>query len=173
MTEINWPEALTGLRRGETQAFEQLYTALKTPVYTIALRILQDRALAEDVLQEVFLRLYQSPPGENVRNPRAYVFRMVRNLSIDTLRARPALAGEESLPEQAAPPTEDTALRLDIESALAALALRDREIVTLHLNAGLTFREIAGVLSLPLGTALWRYQKAIGQLQAILKDGEF
>jgi RNA polymerase sigma-70 factor (ECF subfamily) len=62
--------------------------------------------------------------------------------------------------------------RLDIESALKNLELEDREIVTMRINANMKFREIAELTKKPLGTVLWRYQRAIGRLREILSGGE-
>jgi RNA polymerase sigma-70 factor (ECF subfamily) len=58
-------------------------------------------------------------------------------------------------------PTDDLALQLDVEDAIMSLPERERQIVTLHINVGLTFREISTILKIPLGTVLWAYQKAI------------
>jgi len=163
---------LSMLHRGDRGAFEELYEELKTPVYTVAFRILWDRALAEDVMQEVFLRLFRRPPGPEVRNPRAFIFRMARNLAIDSRRKpmQAALAQDDA--EAVRPsPEEANVLRLDVERALAALPVDAREMLALHINAGLKFREIADILGIPLGTALWRYQKAIGSLRELLSGG--
>ena len=93
---------LTALRTGDPAALEAIYEGMKTPLYTVILRITRREALAEEVLQELFLKLYRSPPGETVRNPRAYLFQMARNLAIDCLKAqRP-----EDTPE-AEPPGRD------------------------------------------------------------------
>ena len=117
----------------------------------------------------MFLRLWQSPPAEDVRSPRAWLFRVAHNLALDALR-RPG-AGE--LPEQLSVQdfAEGVHARLDVEAALASLSPRDREIVTLHLGAGLRFREIAAILELPLGTVLWRHSRAISALREKLDGG--
>ena len=97
MNDDQLRSALTLLRRGELDAFEQIYTELSTPLFTVILRITQDRALSEDILQEVFLKLYQSPPGPEVRKPRAYLFQTARNLALDALRRRPSEADVDEL----------------------------------------------------------------------------
>lgn len=153
------------IRVGDKAAFEQAYHALKTPVYTLALRLLGSRTAAEDVTQETFLRLYTVPPGPEVRNPNAWLFRVARNLAVDALRKR----REEELGENEPAPERDLPLRLDLESALAALGVEEREIVTLHLNAGITFGEIAGIIGLSLPSVYRRYQKAIRALRETLK----
>lgn len=159
------------LHKSDKEAFEDIYQQLKTPVYTIIFRILYDKALSEDVMQEVFLRLFRSPPGSHVRNPRAFIFQMARNLAIDSKR-KPAQAALPEEMEITGPSIEEAIVsRLGIEKAMDTLSMDDREIVTLRINAGLKFREIADILGIPLGTALWKYQKSIGQLRSKLSGG--
>ena len=169
MTNEALSAALERLRGGSLDALETIFLELRTPVFTVLLRLVRDRELAEDLTQEVFLRLWQSPPGPEVRAPRAWLFRVAHNLALDALR-RPR-AGE--LPDQPSGAGFAEALhrRLDLEAALDTLPPRDREIVTLHWNGGLRFREIAGILELPLGTVLWRHSRAISALRAKLDGG--
>ena len=62
----------------------------------------------------------------------------------------------------------DSGEKLDIERALDQLDEPKRRIVTLHINAGLKFREIAEIMDIPLGTAIWRYNDAIKRLRELL-----
>lgn len=159
---------LARLRCGEEAALEEIFLALQKPVYAVVRRVVQDARTAEEVTQDVFLRLWQSPPDEAVTRPRAWVFCVAHNLAVDALRALPPEATElpDTLRTQ-----EQTELRLDLEMALARLSPCEREIVSLHLNAGLRFREIAQAMELPLGTALWRYSRALGRLRVELDGG--
>ena len=159
---------LADIRSGDRIAFEALYEALKTPLFTIILRITHDNALSEDILQEVFLKLYLSPPDPSV-NPRAYICRMARNLAIDSVRKRKPTVDHDEAENYLCHPVDNLAQKMDIENALQALPDRERQIVTLHINGGLKFREVAGILDLPLGTVLWAYRKAIKQLRNTLE----
>lgn len=171
MNDDRLREALAQLRAGGAAAFEQIYTELSAPIFTVILRITGDREASEDILQEVFLKLYRSPPGPEVRKPRAYLFQSARNLALDALRRRPREANLDDLPDLPQPGPEDPALRLDLERAFAALTPEERELVSLHLNGGLTFREIARITGTPLGTVLWRYRKTIDKLRILLNGG--
>ena len=169
MTNEELSKELFRLRAGEMQALETIYLELRKPVMTVICRIVRDAVLAEELMQDVFVKLWRSPPKEDVKNPRAWLFRVAHNLAIDSLRRRTAA----ELPETLAAPRfeEGVHARLDVERALAQLDTPDREIVTLHLNAQLRFREMAEVSGLPLGTVLWRYSRAIGRLRALLNEG--
>ena len=160
---------LEKLRGGSLEALEAVFLDLRTPVFTVLLRLVRNRELAEDLTQEVFLRLWQTPPGPEIRSPRAWLFRVAHNLALDALR-RP---GSEVLPEQLPDGgfAEELHQQLDLEAALDTLPVRDREIVTLHWNGGLRFREIAEILTLPLGTVLWRHSRAISALRTKLDGG--
>lgn len=163
--------ALAGLAQDGPAGFDALYEQLSVPVFTVILRITQDRVLAEDVLQEFFLKLYRSPPGPGVKRLRAYLFQSARNLALDALRREPRHAGLEECGDLPQPDPGDPAERLDLERALAALPLTDRQLVTLHINGGLKFRELAELCGMPLGTVLWRYRRAIGTLKTLLDGG--
>jgi len=160
-------EKLTAIRKGDRGAFEALYESMKKPLFTIILRITRDFARSEDVLQELFLKIYLTPPSPDT-NPRAYMCRMARNLAIDSARKQKPEAELEDAVYGMMHPQEDLSIKLDIERALMILSERDRQIVTLHINGGLKFREVAATMEIPLGTVLWAYRKAIGQLRNTL-----
>ena len=159
---------LEAVRGGDMAAFEDIYGELKTPVMTVALRITGDRHTAEDILQEVFIKLYQTPPAPHIKKPRAYIFRMARNLAIEVLRKQQPVSLED-YEDTLQSRDPDTAGRLDIEAAMRLLPSEQRQVVSLHLNGGLKFREIADITETPLGTVLWRYRKAISRLQNLLE----
>jgi len=160
---------ISDMRKGtDSKSFEELYKDLKTPVYTIIFRITWNKALSEDILQEVFLKLYLSPPAAEVKNPRAYIFRIARNLAIDSVRKQGSHISLDEIGDAVHQPLDDIPLKMDIENALKALPEQERQLVTLHINADLKFREISEILDMPLGTALWKYRKAISKLQKYL-----
>src|SRR5690625_3196321 len=118
----------------------EIYEALKTPVYTIIYRILYDHMLAEDVMQDVFLRLYKNASSLHIKNPRAWIFQMARNLAIDYMRKRKYHSPLSTATKQDHNTLEHSvSTKLDIESALQQLPRTDREMVNLHLNSDLLF----------------------------------
>ena len=166
MTDQQLKTQLEALKTGDQQAFLKIYQELKTPVYTVLVRLTGDRLLSEDLLQEVFLRIYRQPP--EAEKPRAYVFRMARNLAIDALRQKQPCDPLEEHSLQADP---DPTVKLDLERAFVRLTEGERQLVALHLSAGLTFREVASIVERPLGTVLWQYRKAIEKLRNTLDGG--
>lgn len=79
-------EYFSKMRDGDKEAFAHIYNELKSPVFTVSFRIVQSREAAEDITHDVFVKLYTSPPDSNVKNLKAWVFQMTRNLSLDALR---------------------------------------------------------------------------------------
>lgn len=159
---------------GDTAAFEHIYNALKTPVYTIAFRILQSQSDAEDATQEVFLKLFRSPADFAVTNPRAWLFQTVRNLSIDTLRKRKDCPeAEEYLPSSDESSFEQIARKHDIYSAFGYLTYSEREVVTLHVYGELTFLSISKIMKISLPAAYRLYRKSIKKLQLLLNGGKY
>ena len=167
MTNEELRTCFDGIRAGDKRAFAAVYHDMKTPVYTVILRIVVSRETAEDVTQELFIRLWQSPPESSVQNLRAWIFRMARNLAIDERRRTRETAALEDTELSDAGRDLDAAL--DVERALAALSVEEREVVTLHLNAGLNFREISEVTVLSLPAVYRRYRRALKTLEKSLK----
>ncbi len=170
MTDQELATLFAALPQRRPETLEALWQTCSVPLYTVLLRIVRQRETAEDLLSELFVQLWQSPPAEVPKKPRAYLFQMARNRAVDTLRReKPTQALDELA--AACVTEDDPALQLDAAAALMALPERERETVTLHLNAGFKFREIASLTGAPLGTVLWRYHSAIGSLRRMLSGG--
>ena len=149
MIEINLLEQFARIRSGDREAFSCVYQEMKQPVYTICYHITGSKETAEDITHDVFVKLFRSPPDTSVKNMRAWIFQMARNLSIDALRKQSRMA-EQSEPICTEDPYPPIHLRMDLEAAFRNLSRGEREILTLHLNADLGFKEIASIVGLSL-----------------------
>ena len=170
MVEMNLSELFARMQSGDINAFAAVYQALKRPVYTICYRITQSRETAEDITHDVFIKLFRSPPDASVKNVRAWIFQMARNLSIDALR-KESRRSDWDAPMEIEDPYPHLDLRMDIEAALGNLSCDEREILTLHLNADLNFREISHIIGLSLPATYRRYRNALKLLQKALNGG--
>lgn len=166
------------LHSGDKKAFEDIYNELKTPVYTIILRIVGERCIAEDVLQEFFLKIYKQYMSNAekkdkiaIKNPRAYLFKIAHNMAIDAIKKNPQEDNIDEYDTMYLEAFDSLSYKLDIERGLMKLTLLERQIVVLHINAELKFREIAVIVEKPLGTVLWHYRKAIDKLRVLLEGG--
>ena len=170
MTEKNLQDLFTQIRGGDRQSFACVYQELKQPVYTICYRIVQSKEVAEDITHDVFVKLFCSPPAASVKNLRAWILRMAHNLSIDALRRKTRTTEQDGC-DSISDSYEQIHLRMDIETALRKLSCEEREILTLHLNANLNFKEISDIVKLSLPATYRKYRKALNQIQTELNGG--
>lgn len=133
-------------RRGEMAAFAAIYDRFGTACYNLALRVLGEPAAAEDIVQEIFLKLMVSLRGFRGDAPfGAWLKRMTANATIDALRSHQRFRDDdpetlfESMPTRAT----DAEDRADAWSILMRLPPRARAVVVLHEVEGYTHREMA------------------------------
>lgn len=182
-------EALVArLGRGDAEAFRALFERYVDLVYSVSVRIVAQRDLAEDVGQEVFLKLWRRPSLFDSSRGRfvTWLLAMTRNRSIDERRSRRRwfhedlprpYADEEGLP---ADDSNDPALaavasleRAAIRRALGDLPPEQRAAIDLAYFGGLTHSEIAGSLGLPVGTVKTRIRLGMQKLRdALARRGE-
>src|SRR5918999_2959803 len=166
-------------QRGDERAFSLILRAYETPVFNYVLRLVNDRSLAEDLTQEVFLRVYQGLPNFSLRSKfTTWLFQVTKNRVLDELRAverRPrAVVALDDVPplEVLDAPFE----RLEAIDALwravenlnvdLKMALLLRDVV------GLSYTEIADSLEITLATVKWRIYKAREEVQlALAREG--
>ena len=160
------------LTAGDPDAFAALYEQCAARCHHYLVAKLGSRDAADEVLQDVFVRLVRQRAGlARVENLPAYVFAVARNEAIRYAERRGrdarrlALTAEDLFLEAKG---DDPARCDDAESAAVALAqLPDeaREVVELKIYGGLTFREIADLLAVPQGTVATRYRTALARLK--------
>jgi RNA polymerase sigma-70 factor, ECF subfamily len=160
------------LARGDATAFAELYDVCADRLHHYLTVILRSRDEADDVLQEVFIRLIRSRHRlHRVQSLSAYIFTMARN---EAARHRSRKTREAQRRSQLAaddlfvPAKSDVNGRETAEmmaAALTELTEEQREVVELKIYGGLTFREIAEVTDVPLPTAATRYRAALQRLK--------
>lgn len=160
------------IAQGDRDALAELYSACRVSVYGFAMSILKEKTDAEDVLQEVFVRVWQSAPGYRAQGkPMAWLLTIARNLSNDAVRGRNRLSPlSEELPTEGGSERSDD--RIVLDAAMSVLAKDERQIVMLHAVSGMRHREIAQILSMPLSTVLSKYSRATKKLQKEIRGGE-
>ena len=170
MDKTNLNELFPQVQRGDKNAFTQLYHDLKQPVFTIIYRIVQNQTTAEDLTQDLFVKLFVSPPEATVKNPRAWIFQAAHNLAVDALRkAQHANIDDMTLASEEH--TNVLIIKTDLERAIATLSHTEREILSLRANGGLGFSDIAHITGLSLSAVYRSYRKTLKTLQALLNGG--
>ncbi|PYM17216.1 MAG: hypothetical protein DMD81_09915 [Candidatus Rokuibacteriota bacterium] len=168
---------------GETEEFERVALVHLDALYRVALGLTRNRADAEDIVQDAFLRAFRSfhrfNPGTNCR---AWLFTILRNVFLNRIRSqgREVLEGETGDLDQAEPaaaahiggnPEEQflqAMLHGDVDRTLAMLPLAFREAVILVDIEGLTYREVADVVGCPIGTVMSRLARGRALLRRAL-----
>jgi RNA polymerase sigma-70 factor, ECF subfamily len=165
---------------GDVAAFEVLLGRHRGAVFSFLVRLTGDRARAEDLLQEAWLKVVGAAPRWE---PRArfttWLYTIARHLALDEARRvahrRPAASPPDAAPELAAPdPGPDRAaasafLRPKLEAALRSLPEEQREVFLLREYAGLPFQEIARVTGAPENTVKSRMRYALEGLRRALE----
>ncbi len=168
--------------QGDRAAFSALYDRFATPLYSLALKMLANEAEAQDLLQEVFLSVWNKAPRFQADRGGAFswVVSQLRNRAIDRLRARrrhgelleahapdlePSGSGVSSSADQAQ--TGERAR--EVRSALEQLSEEQRQVLRLAFFEGLTQVEIAEKLEEPLGTIKARACRGMAKLRTILR----
>lgn len=168
---------LARMAQRDPKALDAFYARHARAVFSLALAMLQERARATDLTQDVFLLVWRSavtyqPTG----SARAWLLRLTRNRAIDELRRdRRRLASEASFPEQvlrtlaAVRTAPDAAERQAVRAALATLPTEQRDALVMAFFQGLSHQEIATCLRTPLGTIKARIRRALQTLRQQLQ----
>jgi RNA polymerase sigma-70 factor (ECF subfamily) len=166
-------------QRGDERAFTLIVRTYELPVYNYVLRLVNDRALAEDLTQEVFLRVFQGLPKFSLRSKfTTWLFQVTKNRVLDELRAnerRPRL----TVALDDIPPLEVVDIPLERVEAVDAVWRSVRELnvdlkmaLLLRDVVGLSYTEIADSLEITLATVKWRIYKAREEVQlALAREG--
>ena len=173
------PGVLRKAQRGDERAFSIILRAYETPVYNYVLRLVGDRSLAEDLTQEVFLRVYQGLASFSLRSKfTTWLFQVTKNRVLDELRAK------ERRP--LAPVNLDDAPQLEVLDApierleeidtlwraVQDLTVDLKMALLLRDVVGLSYTEIADSLEITLATVKWRIYKAREEVQlALVREG--
>ncbi len=163
-------------QRGDERAFSLILRAYEVPVYNYVLRLVGDRALAEDLTQEVFLRVYQGLPRFSLRcRFTTWLFQVTKNRVLDELRAserrpRAVVALDDVAPlEVLDAPFERIEAMDAVWRAVEELNVDLKMALLLRDVVGLSYSEIADSLEITLATVKWRIYKAREEVQLALE----
>jgi RNA polymerase sigma-70 factor (ECF subfamily) len=182
-TQLDDEELMQRLAYRDLWAFRALYDRYGNLVYSAALRVLRDPQVAEDMVQEIFFRIWRKPDSYVAQRGRfaTWLTSVTRNRAVDEIRSRgrrfryETASPEEQERELPAPDTNDPALTAELAdqrrlilAALAQIPAEQRQIIELAYFGGLTQQEIAERLSQPLGTVKTRIRLGMQKLRAAL-----
>ncbi len=161
--------AICALADGNRDAFDEIYETTSKTVYYLALSVVKERSLAEDVMQTVYLSVLRNAATYQAgTNPRAWIARMTQNAALDMYRRRTrefAYTELEYMQEPEAAPDEYGVL---VDMARKLLPSDEFSILMLVTADGYKRREIAELFDMPISTVTWKYNNAIQTMRAAL-----
>ncbi len=186
MKHLNDSELVTLFNKGNNEAFEEIVIRYQAHIYTYILSITKDPEASNDIIQDIFIRVFKNLSKYNDENKlKNWLFTLARNMTMDYYRKNnkrllPLEVQDEdemsildTLAENDPQPIE-IAITKDrvsaINNALNALSSEERELI--YLKDTMTFKEIAEMQNKPIGTLLSKFNRALSKLKKILAERE-
>lgn len=167
-------ETIWKMKNGEVEALSDLYVATKEAIYGFALSILKNIHEAEEVLQEVYIKIYQSAdlykPNDK---PLAWILTITKNLAYMRIRQKKNYVDILELEHTLVSNNDDIENKLFIETIFQYISDEERNILTLHSLSGFKHREIAKMLDMPLATVLSKYNRAIKKIKKRMSEEDY
>ena len=177
MEDVHERELVERCRSGDERAFQELVDRYKDLVFALIARTVQDRSRAEDLAQDVFLRIHRGLPyfrGEARLS--TWIYRIVANVCLqDQVRSQGAVSLDDMrtrghiLPPASDRQFGDFELRDRLEKAIARLPANYRLLIAAHYLRGVQYEDLADALQLPLGTVKTQLYRAKQQLRRMLE----
>jgi RNA polymerase sigma-70 factor, ECF subfamily len=176
-------DLLSGLAAGDQQSLAALYDRYGNAALGLAFKVCGNRAIAEDIVQEAFLALWQKPGSFDSKRGSAGSFLMgiVHHKAVDAVRREAALhRREENFAVEPQESSEDEVVeaawismrKTKVLAALGQLSDVQREALELAYLQGLTYSDVASRLNIPLGTAKTRMRDGMIRLRSLLAQSE-
>ena len=170
MDRITLDNLMLHIARGDEVAFEELYNQTKSGLYSFILSICKNHHLAEDVMQNTYIRIRLSANMYKAgSNTLAWIYTIAKNLTFNELNKQKhelsidfddkgsKIGGQYTIDDKVTSPLLNVMKKVLNES--------EAQIISLHLISGFKHREIAEMLDKPLGTVLWTYKNALNKIK--------
>jgi RNA polymerase sigma-70 factor (ECF subfamily) len=175
-------ELLCRVGRGDRGSFEKLYDRLSGVLFSVAYRVLNNETAAEDVLQDVFIQIWEKAPLYNpaIGKPLTWALTLTRNKAIDRLRLTQRRIRLQDKVQQESEVFEQFDARSSFEAfasaeasklvreAMEKLSQDQRQVIELAFFSSMTQSEIAELLNLPLGTIKARIRRGMIKLRELI-----
>jgi len=169
--KANLNDLVRRLKRGDEAAFKELYNGSYRQVFFVVLPIIRDKALAEDIVQDTYLKFLEKLNDYKDKNVLSYLITIGKNLAINEYNKRKRITKVDDFSDFSY--YDHIEIKLErkeaIQKALSILEKDELDIFLLHVLEGLTHRELSVIMDKPLGTVSWIYAKAVKKMKEYLK----
>ena len=161
------------IKLGEKGAIEEFYVKYKNLIINISFSIVKDRNVAEEISQNIFLKILKIDKEiipDN--NELSWIYTITKNQTIDYLRKQHENIDLDSIYEinDENNEIENIVEQDTYNKIIECLEEKEKEIVSLKVISGITFREIGEILGMPTATVQWKYYKAMHTLELLLSN---
>lgn len=166
-------EYIARLIEKDEEAFAHIYDETKHAVYAMIVSIVRDKATAEDLMQDTYMTMIEKiHQFEQGRNFISWLLTIARNKAIDYYRnhQKVLIVEPETIDyvgSSVDPKGEQEAM---VHEMLSQLSEVERQIFLLHIMSNITFRQIATIMRIPIGTILWHYSRATQKIRRYKED---
>lgn len=173
MSKINEQELhilFEKLKEEDKTAYEELYEKYSSLVYKIAFSILKNKENAEDIMQNVFIKIGNLSKEKLPSNYEAsWLYSVTKNEAISYLRKNKDTLQIDEIEEKSKEDTiEEVVGKSTYQNIISSLEQKEKQIILLKVEIGLSFKEIAKLLNMPIGTVQWKYYKSLHSLKLLI-----
>lgn len=163
------------LKQGDETAFPKLYNETYRQLFFAVLPIIRDKSLAEDIIQDTYLKFLEKLSEYQAKNVFSYLITIAKNLAINEYNRRKKTVKIDDFNEFSYYDHVEIKEEMNeaILKALAILERDEKDVFLLHVLENLTHKEIAAIMEKPMGTISWLYAKAIKKMKIYLKEEKY
>ena len=168
MTDKDFKIQIDRIRSGDRDGLKVIYEEYRVFIYSAVINIVKNPEDAEDITSEFFIKLWRIAGRYNGgKGHKAWLATIARNMAIDSIRKHQRETLSDQLPEQRTEetPEKEVLQRQALREAMKSLNDNEAEILDMKIVGQLTFKEIAEILNIPMGTVTWRYQNGLKKLR--------
>ena len=160
------------IRNNNKENFEELYNKYKALVYKIAFHILKNKEDSEDIVQNVFSKIYALPEEKlPTKNTYSWMYSVTKNEAITLFRKKKNTVNIDNIYTIETDGEINNAIDKEaFNKLISKLNDKEKEIVSLKILSGLSFSEISKLLKMPVGTIKWKYYKSMHTLKMLLSN---
>lgn len=162
-------ELFEKMKQKDSKAYEELYKKYYNLVHNIAFSVLKNYENAEDIAQNVFVKIGNLEQEKLPKNYEAsWIYTVTKNECISFIRKNKEISSIENRLENEKNEIEAVIQNSSYQNLLGSLEQVEKQIIFLKIEAGYSFKEIAKLLKMPMGTVQWKYYKSLNSLKLLI-----